>query len=310
MLARQKAQRQLQRRAARTRRRRAVATATGSALGVVAVVALGVLAVTQWHPFGLGRPAASPTPSAVAPTTALCTYTRPPAGQGGTVARKVSPPAVNGIPRAGSAVVDLTTNRGLIQLTLDQAKAPCTTHSFVSLVQQKYFDNTPCHRLTTQGLYVLQCGDPSGTGSGGPGYVFPDENLPKAASGGNAVYPRGTVAMANSGPGTNGSQFFLVYKDSPLPPNYSIFGTVTQGLSVIDAIAKGGTDKPGDGKPKLAVTIEKATLLSGGGSSPAPAASLPGSPGPGTAPSAASSPGATSRTTRTPAPLPTTSVTP
>jgi peptidyl-prolyl cis-trans isomerase B (cyclophilin B) len=173
-------------------------------------------------------------------------------------------------------VVNLTTNRGLIQLALDQAKAPCTSHNFVSLVQQKFFDNTPCHRLTSGGLSVLQCGDPTGKGTGGPGYVFANENLPNA-TGATTVYKAGTVAMANSGPATNGSQFFLVYKDSPLQANYSVFGTISkQGLAVINAIAKGGSTPPGDGKPKLATKITKATLVSGGTAGTAPSGSPSG----------------------------------
>src|SRR5947209_6377383 len=109
---------------------------------------------------------------------------------------------------------------------LDTAAAPCTVNNFRSLIARHFYDNTPCHRLTTQGIYVLQCGDPSGKGTGGPGYTFADENLK------GAKYPRGTVAMANSGPGTNGSQFFLVYKDTQLDPNYTPFGTITKGLDI------------------------------------------------------------------------------
>src|SRR6478735_8703463 len=121
-----------------------------------------------------------------------------------------------------------------------------------------YFDNTMCHRLTTEGIYVLQCGDPKGDGTGGPGFTIPDENLPKAGADGTAVYKRGTVAMANAGPGTTGSQFFLVYKDSPLPPNYTVVGEITQGLDVLDHIAAQGTaDGSGDGAPKQPVQIQK-----------------------------------------------------
>jgi len=144
------------------------------------------------------------------------------------------------------------TNRGSIVLKLDAVKAPCTVNSFVYLASKKYFDATPCHRLTTAGIFVLQCGDPTGTGGGGPGYEFADENLA------GAVYPAGTVAMANAGPGTNGSQFFLVYKNTTLAPNYTPFGTITSGLDVLTKVAAAGDDDsngPGDGKPKLAVDI-------------------------------------------------------
>jgi len=266
-LARQKVQRQMHRRAEQARRQRMIRN-----IGVIAVVVVVVLAGIVYGAVKVNGTStntatsgASNSPSpAPAPTTAMCQYTRP--ASGGTASRKVNVPSITGIPKAGSAVVKLVTNRGTIGLTLSQSKAPCTTHNFVSLLQQKYFNNTPCHRLTTTGLYVLQCGDPTGKGTGGPGYVFPDEDLPIAGSGGSFTYPGGTVAMANSGKGTNGSQFFLVYKDSPLPPNYSIFGTISKaGLKVIDMVAKGGaTGGSGDGKPRLATTIKRAVLVSGG----------------------------------------------
>ena len=155
-------------------------------------------------------------------------------------------------PATGTYTATMVTNRGSIVLKLDAVKAPCTVNSFVYLASKKYFDATPCHRLTTAGIFVLQCGDPTGTGGGGPGYEFADENLA------GAVYPAGTVAMANAGPGTNGSQFFLVYKNTTLAPNYTPFGTITSGLDVLTKVAAAGDDDsngPGDGKPKLAVDI-------------------------------------------------------
>jgi peptidyl-prolyl cis-trans isomerase B (cyclophilin B) len=159
-------------------------------------------------------------------------------------------------PNTGTYTATMVTNRGSIVLKLDAAKAPCTVNSFVYLASKKYFDATPCHRLTTAGIFVLQCGDPTGTGGGGPGYEFADENLA------GAVYPAGTVAMANAGPGTNGSQFFLVYKNTTLAPNYTPFGTITSGLDVLAKVAAAGDDDshgPGDGKPKLAVEISGVT---------------------------------------------------
>ena len=126
------------------------------------------------------------------------------------------------------------------------------------LAGQGYFNNSPCHRLTTQGIFVLQCGDPTGTGTGGPGYTIPDENLA------GATYPAGTFAMANTGqPHTGGSQFFICYADTPLPPQYTPFGHVTQGLEVLKAIAANGEDDsngPGDGKPKKPVIIQTFTV--------------------------------------------------
>ena len=155
----------------------------------------------------------------------------------------------------------LITNVGNIGISLDQ-RAPRTLASMANLSERKFFANVTCHRLTTAGIYVLQCGDPNGDGTGGPGYSIPDENLPSAAaSEGLAVYPRGTVAMANSGPNTNGSQFFLVYRDSPLPPNYTVWGKVTLGLDVIDRVAAAGVaDGSGDGRPKVSVVIKSTTV--------------------------------------------------
>ena len=129
--------------------------------------------------------------------------------------------------------VTLLTNLGPIPLALDRAQAPCTVQSFLHLVRHRFYDRTICHRLTAYPtLKVLQCGDPSGTGEGGPGYRFKDElptDLPPAPTdptGARRVYARGALAMANAGPDTNGSQFFLVYGDSALRPNYTIFGRV------------------------------------------------------------------------------------
>ena len=163
-----------------------------------------------------------------------------------------------------TATID--TNRGNIVMTLDGKDAPYTVESFVYLADKSYFDSTKCHRLTTSGIYVLQCGDPTGTGSGGPGYAFQDENLASlgtAGSSGTVTYKAGTIAMANSGFGTNGSQFFLVYKDSPLAANYTPFGTITQGLNVLQAIAAKGSNNAnatGDGAPNESVEISKVTI--------------------------------------------------
>ena len=151
----------------------------------------------------------------------------------------------------------LTTNCGDIVIALDPA-APATVSSEVFLAKQGFYDNTACHRLTTSGIFVLQCGDPAGNGTGGPGYSVPDENLPSEAA---DNYPAGTVAMANAGPGTSGSQFFIVYDDTTLPPNYTIWGTVTSGLDIVQEIASVGTTDGGpDGSPRQPVFIESATV--------------------------------------------------
>jgi len=155
----------------------------------------------------------------------------------------------------------IVTNCGTIVAVLDGAKAPHTVNSFAFLAGKGYFDNTPCHRLTTAGIFVLQCGDPTGSGTGGPGYTIPDENLA------GATYAAGTLAMANTGqPHTGGSQFFLCYNDTQLPPQYTPFGHITQGLDVLKAIAALGEDDsngPGDGHPKHPVIIQKFTVTKG-----------------------------------------------
>lgn len=151
----------------------------------------------------------------------------------------------------------LSTTCGDIVIALNPA-APETVRSTTFLAEQGFFDATACHRLTTAGIFVLQCGDPAGNGTGGPGYTLPDENLP---SEGEANYPAGTVAMANAGPGTSGSQFFLVYEDTTLPSAYTVFGSVTEGLDIIQEIASVGTEDGGqDGRPRQPVIIEKASI--------------------------------------------------
>ncbi len=154
---------------------------------------------------------------------------------------------------------NIETNCGEIKFAADE-NAPKTVGTIAWLANQGFYNNTSCHRLTTQGIFVLQCGDPAGDGTGGPGFDFDDENLPAAGADGTYVYPRGTVAMANSGPNTNGSQFFLVYQDSPLPPNYSVWGQITEGLDVLDNVASAGVlDGSSDGLPSQAVVISKAS---------------------------------------------------
>lgn len=179
------------------------------------------------------------------------------------------PPDPRRTPSHGKILVLMFTNQGLIDLTLDRAKAPCTVQSFLHLTRHRFYNDTICHRLTAYPtLKVLQCGDPSGTGEGGPGYKYKDElptdlkPWPDDPTGERKIYPRGTLAMANAGPATNGSQFFMVQTDSRLRPNFSIFGSVGRtGLATLDRIAAGGIaptpDDPApiDGAPKNPVHI-------------------------------------------------------
>nr|WP_202538870.1 peptidylprolyl isomerase [Streptomyces sp. SID8379] len=163
----------------------------------------------------------------------------------------------------------MKTSQGDIGIAMEAAKTPHTVNSFKYLADKEFFNNTKCHRLTTDGIFVLQCGDPEGTGAGGPGYTIPDENLTglgKAGKDGTVTYPAGTVAMANTGQAhTGGSQFFLVYKDSKLPPSYTPFGKMdADGLKVVQGVAKGGVASGGqsatDGAPKKTVKVETVTV--------------------------------------------------
>lgn len=264
-------------------RRRGLLTIVGSALGVVLLVGGGFL---LWRTVGdsdESNEAASPSteiqgdgttlPAGRAealPDTVDCTYT--PSGE---PSKPVEPPRGDGIDTTVESVsMSMETDRGPIGLTLNNSESPCTVNNFVSLASQGYFDNTTCHRLTNVAgsLQVLQCGDPSDDpsvqGTGGPGYQFADE-FPRDQYADDdpsldfpVTYPRGTLAMANAGPGTNGSQFFLVYGDSQLPPRYTVFGTVDEtGLETIDEIADQGTsDGSQDGPPAEPVTITSVQL--------------------------------------------------
>jgi len=253
-LARLRAERQAARRAAEAARRKQRATILASVVAV-AVVAGSVAFIT------LRNRDSSPTAT---PPTGPCAYTKT-----GAASRPVTlPPATP--TAAGPVAVSLTTDQGPVAFTLDTDQAPCASGAIISLAAQKFYDGTPCHRLTTDNIFVLQCGDPTGSGSGGPGYQYGEEAL------NGATYPRGTVAMAkSSAPGTTGSQFFLVYKDTPLPAQYTPVGTITTGLDVLDKVAAAGSDPAGDGKPKLAVMITTATTA------PVEPAASPGTPAPG-----------------------------
>lgn len=169
--------------------------------------------------------------------------------------RDVTPPPAEA-EVSGQVSAVLQTSAGDIPMTLDADRTPCTVGSFVSLAEQGYYNDSPCHRLTTSGIFVLQCGDPSGTGRGGPGYNYADE------LDGSETYPAGTVAMANAGPNTNGSQFFLVYEDTPLPAKYTVFGTLDEaGLAVVREVAVAGAEGgAGDGAPATPVTITGVSL--------------------------------------------------
>ncbi|UUO00494.1 peptidylprolyl isomerase [Mycolicibacterium novocastrense] len=278
--AKRKLERQLERRAEKARKRR-LYTIIGSVAGAIVVIAAVVAVVVTTRDSESQTAAATETsPTSAAPSApgSLPAFAAP-AGLGENcqypasaeeASKQVNPPRAGKVPTEPAEIsVSMSTDQGNLGLLLDNAKAPCTVNSFASLAQQGYFDNTPCHRLTTaEQLKVLQCGDPTGKGTGGPGYSFANEyptnqfqpDDPKLQE--PVTYPRGTLAMANAGPSTNGSQFFLVYQDSKLPPNYTVFGRVDDtGLATLDKIAQGGVAEGGqDGAPATPVTVKSILL--------------------------------------------------
>ncbi|MEU2334209.1 peptidylprolyl isomerase [Streptomyces sp. NPDC013172] len=261
-LAREKFLRQQQRRTSARRRARMRNSVIASVLGVVVIgsVALYTTGVLKNND-DKANAGSEPTPSASAsPSKAPDPCAKPAAGSVKKLSWK-NEPAMS-IDTSAGYTMKLATTCGDIGIALKTSAAPHTVNSFDFLAAKGFFDHTKCHRLTTNGIYVLQCGDPTGTGSGGPGYTIPDENLKdKSLKGG--VYPAGTVAMANTGQKhTGGSQFFLVYQDSQLPPSYTPFGTIdAAGMKVLKKIAAAGESTgQGDGAPNATVVINKATV--------------------------------------------------
>ncbi|WP_242894181.1 peptidylprolyl isomerase [Actinomadura litoris] len=253
-LARQRYERQEQRRQAEAARARRVKI-IGSVAGVVVLAGGGTATAVVMKDDD--KPKAKPAPAASG-----CAYKPVDAAQAADSKKVGTPPANPAY--AGMVQATVKTNQGDIVMSLDASKARCTVNSFGFLAQKNYFDNTPCHRITGGGsLNVLQCGDPKGTGRGGPGYQYANENTT------GAKYLKGTLAMANSGPDTNGSQFFMVYADSQLPPDYTVFGKITKGVEVLEKAAKAGVadnkqekGQPGfDGAPKEKVTIQDVTIV-------------------------------------------------
>jgi peptidyl-prolyl cis-trans isomerase B (cyclophilin B) len=287
--AKRKNQRQIERRKQQAKRRRILLIAVGI-LVAVAVVGAVVAVVIKDHDKHKSNTASSTTSNSAATSTAATEPQTPPAAPlppfkpsanlGANceypatpqepAAKPVKPPRTGKVPTDEKTVsISMVTDQGHIGLLLANNESPCTVNSFANLADQGYFNGTKCHRLTTSAdLGVLQCGDPKGDGTGGPGYQFANEyptdqyppNDPKAQQ--PVIYPRGTLAMANAGPNTNGSQFFLVYKDSQLPPQYTVFGTIqADGLATLDKIAKGGVAGGGeDGTPATSVTIKSVLL--------------------------------------------------
>jgi len=208
----------------------------------ITVASVFFITTTIFSPIATAAPSKAPTPINCKVTKAK-----------GHTAKNITPPEVKGPFK--NKTFTFTTNCGDVVIEADGKNAPVTVFALSALANGGFFDQSLCHRLTTNNIYVLQCGDPTATGSGGPNFSYRDENLP---ANNENNYPAGVVAMANSGPSTNGSQFFIVYEDTSLPPSYTIWGKVTKGLEIIQAIAKDGVvgDKS-DGTLKQKIAIEK-----------------------------------------------------
>jgi peptidyl-prolyl cis-trans isomerase B (cyclophilin B) len=265
-LAREKFLRQQQRRTQARRKAHVRNAVIASVLGVILVGSVALYTTDVLKGDDKKDNASAEVSPSASPSKAPDPCDKPAAGKVKELTFKKEPAIT--IDKTAKYTMDLQTTCGAIGITMDAAKAPHTVNSFDFLVNKGYLDHTKCHRLTTQGIYVLQCGDPKGTGMGGPGYTIPDENLKDSRLKGNS-YPAGTVAMANqfnaqTGEGKNsgGSQFFLVFQDSPLPANYTPFGTVTKdGMKVLKKIADAGENTGmGDGTPNATVVINKATV--------------------------------------------------
>jgi peptidyl-prolyl cis-trans isomerase B (cyclophilin B) len=264
--ARERYERQLEERYQRRQKIRkwlsigfAVVLVLGLAAGLTAAFAFGPAPA---KPKVSASPSASATSSTIAEPAHHCTYTTTGSG------KPSLPPATPDYTASYTATIN--TNLGKIDISLLNSKATCTVNSFVHLAETNFWNNTQCWRLSTSGgLYMLQCGDPTASakqtlscssttlGTGGPGYEFADENLK------GATYTAGTVAMANGGANANGSQFFLVYKNTSESATYTPFGTITSGLDILQNVAKAGTScalQPSGGVPKEKVIIDSVTI--------------------------------------------------
>ncbi|GGX08952.1 peptidylprolyl isomerase [Streptomyces lomondensis] len=268
-LAREKYLRQQQRRTDARRKARIRNSVIASVLSVTVVLVIGAVLTKPFEDDGKKENAGAEVTPSASPSKAPDPCEKPAPGKVKSETWKKEPAMT--IDESAKYTMRLDTTCGEIDIALKASAAPHTVNSFNFLAGKGYFDHSKCHRLTNQGIYVLQCGDPQGTGMGGPGYTIPDENLKdKSLKGG--IYPAGTVAMANQynpqtkqGRNSGGSQFFLVYQDSQLPPDYTPFGTVSEaGMKVLKKIAEAGAQAPdpqtGNTTPNATVVINKATV--------------------------------------------------
>jgi peptidyl-prolyl cis-trans isomerase B (cyclophilin B) len=293
--ARARLEREMAERAAQAKQRRKQGTIIASAVAGVVVLILLIWLIVAVAGGSDKKPTAAPTPSAPA-NAATCNWlpdpdpSASPAPAANPNLKDVGKPPTT-VPNSGDSTMTITTNQGTITATLDVAKAPCASASLAYLASKGFYNNTTCHRLTTQPFYVLQCGDPSATGQGGPTYSYATENLP---TGKRPTYVTGDIAIAHSqAENSNGSQFFIVYQNTPdgqddgsgqptsaLPADYTVVGHVTAGIEAVQKVGAGGVaGDSGDGKPKIPVNISSlavtapATPSAAASASPVPSAS-------------------------------------
>ncbi|MEV6595988.1 peptidylprolyl isomerase [Actinoplanes sp. NPDC051346] len=261
--ARARLEKEMAERAAAAKKRRQRQAVIGSALAVIVIAGAAV-----WIVAALGNDDSSGTDGAAPPPgTVVCDWITED-GSGGKVKDTGGVPPANA-PNTGKSTLTIDTSLGVVTAAVDLSKTPCTGAAFTYLASKKFWDNSKCHRLTTENIKVLQCGDPSASGKGyretdgqgGPNFKYAEENLPTNAK---PTYPKGTIAMAKtSAPKTTGSQFFIVYADTELPPDYTVLGTVTKGLDIVEGVAKAGSDNAngqGDGHPKKEIDIKSITM--------------------------------------------------
>ncbi|MER5656027.1 peptidylprolyl isomerase [Streptomyces sp. NPDC002131] len=259
-LAREKFLRQQQRRTAARRKTHTRNAVIASVVGVLVAGGALSFATGVFKKDDKKTSAGSEVSPSATPSKASDPCEKPAAGKVKSLSWKKEPAVT--IDRSAAYTMKMATTCGDIDIALKASAAPHTVNSFSYLAGKGFFDHTKCHRLTTNGIYVLQCGDPTAQGSGGPGYTIPDENL-KDKTLKDGVYPAGTIAMANTGQKhTGGSQYFLVYQDSKLPPSYTPFGTISKsGMTVLKKIAGAGESTgQGDGAPNATVVINKMTV--------------------------------------------------
>ncbi|MEV1289897.1 peptidylprolyl isomerase [Micromonospora sp. NPDC049679] len=260
--ARARLEKEMAQRAAAARKRRQMQAAVGAGVALLLVVAGTVWLISQ-----LGDDDKTPSAKGAEAARTTCVWNEVPADQRTPTTKDVGLPPTTNPPTSGTQVMNLDTNFGPVAVTMDLAKSPCSAAAFTHLASKNFWDGTKCHRMFPG---MLQCGDPSAKGkgyretdgTGGPSFRYANENLPVNQ---RPAYPAGVVALANSGPDTNGSQFFAITEDVELSPDYTVIGKVTSGLDNLKKATAKGHDgafdpQPGGGHPKDDIEIKKLTV--------------------------------------------------